>query len=93
MKQHDKKIKEAVALHYDATQHQAPVLVAKGKGDIAEKILNLASEHQIPIREDSSLVEILSQLKIHDSIPEELYQVIAEIFSFIYKIDQEIKES
>lgn len=86
-------IKEAVALHYDETQHSAPIVIAKGKGETAEKILHLAKENHIPIQEDASLVQILSQLNINDSIPEELYQVVAEIFSFIYKIDKKLSDN
>ena len=84
----DKRI-EAVALKYDQTQHASPVVVAKGKGKIAENILAAAKEHQVPIQEDPSLVALLGQLDINTVIPEDLYEAVAEIFSFIYRVDQE----
>ncbi|MDR7074549.1 EscU/YscU/HrcU family type III secretion system export apparatus switch protein [Fictibacillus barbaricus] len=81
--------KEAIALTYNAHEAQAPVVIAKGKGEIAEKILNTASSHDIPIQEDPSLVHLLSKLEIGESIPEELYEVVAELFAFIYQLDKE----
>lgn len=81
--------KEAIALNYKAGVIEAPTIVAKGKGKIAENILNKAKEHNVPIQEDASLVELLGQLDINQSIPEELYQAVAEVFAFVYKIDRE----
>jgi flagellar biosynthesis protein len=81
--------KEAVALKYDGQETNAPVVVAKGKGETAEKIVSLASEHNIPIQEDASLVHLLSKIEIEESIPPELYEVVAELFAFIYKLDKE----
>jgi len=63
--------------------------VAKGKGKIAENILKKAKEHAVPIQEDPSLVEILGQLNINDSIPEELYKAVSEVFAYIYQVDRE----
>ena len=81
--------KEAIALTYKPGQEDAPTIVAKGKGKIAENILAKANEHNVPIQEDASLVELLGQLDINQSIPEELYQAVAEVFAFVYKIDRE----
>lgn len=81
--------KEAIALTYKPGVLDAPTIVAKGKGKIAENILAKAKEHDVPIQEDASLVELLGQLDINQSIPEELYQAVAEVFAFIYKVDQE----
>ncbi|MEI4768593.1 EscU/YscU/HrcU family type III secretion system export apparatus switch protein [Psychrobacillus sp. FJAT-51614] len=81
--------KEAVALGYKPGIIDAPTILAKGKGKIAENILMRAKEHNVPIQEDRSLVELLGQLDINQSIPEELYQAVAEVFAFIYRIDQE----
>jgi flagellar biosynthesis protein len=85
-------IKKAVALKYAPGQSNAPVLVAKGKGHVAESIMNKAREHGIPIQEDASLVEVLSKLDIEQEIPPELYQLVAEVLSFIYRSDQRVKE-
>lgn len=81
--------KEAIALSYKPGATDSPTLVAKGKGKIAENILAKAQEHDVPIQEDPSLVELLGQLDINQSIPEELYQAVAEVFAFVYKIDKE----
>lgn len=92
MKQ-DRKVKrkEAVALSYDVSKDLAPRVVAKGKGDVAGNILEKAKEFNIPIQEDPTLVELLGQLEINEKIPEELYQAVAEIFAFIYRIDKSVK--
>ena len=80
--------KEAVALSYDPSSLGAPKVVAKGKGEIAENIIEKAQEYDIPIQEDASLLEILSQLNIEESIPEELYQAVSEVFAYIYQVDR-----
>lgn len=88
------KRQEAIALSYDPTsKSSAPKVVAKGKGVIAENILEKAKEHNVPIQEDASLVEILSQIQINETIPEELYQAVAEVFAFVYRVDREYKQS
>lgn len=81
--------KEAVALSYDPTTESAPKVIAKGKGKIAENILEKAEAHNIPIQEDPSMLEILGQLNIDESIPEELYQAVSEVFAYIYHVDRE----
>jgi flagellar biosynthesis protein len=80
---------KAVALRYDAKESNAPVIIAKGKGHIAQKILDKAKEHGIPVQEDPSLVEVLSQFDLNQEIPPELYQLVAEILSFIYLTDRQ----
>lgn len=83
-----RKRKEAVALKYDAAKDLAPSVIAKGKGEVAANILARAKENGIIIQEDPTLVELLSKLNIHESIPEELYEVVAEVFAFLYQLDQ-----
>ncbi|KOS69488.1 type III secretion exporter [Lysinibacillus contaminans] len=86
----EKKIrKEAIALTYKPGQYNSPTVVAKGKGKIAENILARATEHDVPIHEDPNLVQLLGQLDLNESIPEELYQAVAEVFAFIYRLDQQ----
>ncbi|WP_246939989.1 EscU/YscU/HrcU family type III secretion system export apparatus switch protein [Bacillus pinisoli] len=84
--------REALALSYDPITNSAPKVVAKGKGLVAENIIQKAKENNIPIQEDTSLVELLSQLQINESIPEELYQAVAEVFAFVYRVDRELKK-
>ncbi|WP_019152803.1 EscU/YscU/HrcU family type III secretion system export apparatus switch protein [Robertmurraya massiliosenegalensis] len=90
MKQEKKeKRKEAIALGYDVEKGEAPRVLAKGKGIIASNILEEAAKNEVPIQEDAALVELLSKLNIDETIPEELYQAVAEVFAFIYKTNQE----
>ena len=83
--------KRAVALEYDQNKEESPVVTAKGGGFVAEEIIRRAKENNIPIQEDESLVELLSQLQINEKIPPSLYEVVAEVFAFIYRIDQDNK--
>lgn len=85
------KHKKAVALKYKAESSNAPKVVAKGRGDVAERIIAVAKEHNIPIHEDSDLIEILSTLELEQEIPPELYRTIAEVLSFIYRINRPVR--
>ncbi|MGQ9628732.1 MAG: EscU/YscU/HrcU family type III secretion system export apparatus switch protein [bacterium] len=78
----------AVALEYDPEVADAPMVTAKGKGYIAERIIEIAEEHDIPIREDPDLVEVLSKVDVGAQIPPELYQVVAEILAFVYRMNE-----
>jgi flagellar biosynthesis protein len=80
--------KKAVALKYEPERSAAPTVVAKGQGVIAEQILRRAQEHGIPVQEDTSLVEVLSKLDLEQQIPPELYQLVAEVLSFVYRSDR-----
>lgn len=84
----EKKPQTAIALSYNETIDEAPRVKAKGKGFVAEEIIERAKAHHIPIQEDPSLVELLSQLEINETIPTELFEVVAELFAFIYRIDK-----
>ena len=78
--------KKAVALGYNRSQDNAPKVLASGAGEIANKIISLAKEHDIPIKEDPDLIEILSKVEVDQEIPPNLYKAVAKIFSFLYKI-------
>jgi len=86
----NQKRKKAVALRYNQEQNHAPKVVATGKGLIAENVIEKAKENDVPILEDESLVELLAELNINETIPEELYQAVAEVFAFIHQADQNI---
>jgi len=75
----------AAALEYDAERDAAPRVVARGRAAIAEKIIALAREHNIPIRSDPGLAQLLIQLEIDEQIPLELYRAVAEILAFVYQ--------
>ncbi len=86
----DKKTdrKKAVALRYDQEKDPSPKVIGKGVGYMAEKLLELAKEHDIPIHEDADLVEVLSKLDINKEIPESTYVIVAEILAFVYRTNQ-----
>lgn len=77
---------QAVALLYDAKRNSAPKVVASGRGALAKKILSRAREAGVPIQEDPELVEILGKIPIGSEIPAELYQAVAEILAFVYRL-------
>ncbi len=74
--------REAIALVYDGDQ--APTLTAKGEGDLAEQIIQLAMEYEVPIYENAELAKVLARLELGDQIPEALYRTIAEIIAFAW---------
>jgi flagellar biosynthesis protein len=84
----DKKNKKAIALQYDKKKFTAPHVKAKGRGLVAERIIAIAKEHDIPIHSDADLTEILDKIEIEQEIPLEVYAIVAEIFSYIYKVSQ-----
>lgn len=77
----------AAALHYDPLGTQAPQIIAAGQGLIAEEIVRIAKEHGVPLHEDAALVEALSRLEITESIPRELYAVVAEVLAYVFRLD------
>ena len=87
-KDENKKVKTAVALGYDPNEDGAPVVIASGKGALAEKIIEQAQENKIPVHEDSKLADTLSKLEIGEMIPPELYEVVAEILVFVDAMDK-----
>ncbi|MFS0869738.1 EscU/YscU/HrcU family type III secretion system export apparatus switch protein [Paenibacillus xylanilyticus] len=80
--------KKAVALKYVPGESEAPVVVAKGRGKVAEAILDKAKENGVPVQEDAALVEVLSKLDLDEQIPAELYQLVAEVLTYIYRADR-----
>ena len=89
-----KKIRKgAVALRYQSNSDAAPRVTAKGQGEIAEKILALAREHQIPVIENADLLMVLSKVEIMDEIPEALYGVVAEILAYVYSLNEQLKQA
>ncbi|MEI3606656.1 EscU/YscU/HrcU family type III secretion system export apparatus switch protein [Pseudogracilibacillus sp. SE30717A] len=82
--------KKAAALSYDRSVDMTPKVTALGKGLIADEIIQRANEHDIPILEDPSLVELLANLNINEAIPSELYEAVAEVFAFIYQMDRKL---
>ena len=74
--------RQAIALSYDGIN--APSLTTKGDDELAEAILAIAREHEVPIYENADLVRLLAKLELGDEIPEALYRTIAEIIAFAW---------
>ncbi len=77
----------SIAIKYDRDKHDAPVVVAKGKDNIALKIREIAKEHNIPLVEDKPLARLLyKSVDIGQYIPAHLYRAVAEILAYVYKL-------
>ena len=87
-KKDSKRPKSAVSLRYDSSRDMAPKVTSKGKGLVAEKIIALAKENKIPIKEDPDLVEVLSQVEVDQDIPPAIYHVVAELLAFVYQLNK-----
>ena len=79
----------AVALHYDKAG--APRVVAKGRGSIGAKIIEVARAHDIPIEENEVLAGALSNVELSDEIPAELYKAVAEVLIFVLRLSGRIR--
>ncbi|AGA69554.1 uncharacterized protein, cytoplasmic domain of flagellar protein FhlB like protein [Desulfitobacterium dichloroeliminans LMG P-21439] len=82
---------KAAALAYDHAG--APKVVAKGSGEVARKIIEQAIEYGIPIQKDEVLIETLMKVEYGEEIPPQLYQVVAELLAFIYRLDKQAMKS
>ena len=85
--------KKAVALKYDREQSGAPKVIAKGKGTIAEKILQKAQEFDVPVFQNEALATSLLSLDVDEQIPPNLYKAVAEVFVWLMKSEQEAQLS
>ncbi|OBS09793.1 EscU/YscU/HrcU family type III secretion system export apparatus switch protein [Acidihalobacter prosperus] len=74
----------AVALRYDG--EGAPKITAKGRGEIGKRIIELAQAHQVPLRQDAELCQVLAQVPLGEEIPEALYVAVAEVLAFAYRL-------
>lgn len=81
------KPKQAIALEYNP-EEDAPKVIASGRGQLAERIIEKAKESDVPIHRDDKLADTLSRLEIGDMIPPELYEVVAEILVFVDSMDK-----
>ncbi len=78
----------AVSLLYDG--ERAPTVTAKGEGDVARKILEVAREHEVPIYQNAPLTALLSKVDLNMEVPESLYVVVAEIIAFAYRLKDQV---
>lgn len=82
------KRKQAVALRYRPDKDTAPRVAAKGSGLVAEKIIELARKHGIPVKDDPDLLEVLSKLEIEEEVPPTVYVAVAELLAFVYSLNR-----
>jgi flagellar biosynthesis protein len=83
----DERIQEAAALKYDAGKDRAPRVTALGKGYLAQRMLKEAENARVQVVQDEKLSAMLQRVSVGDEIPESLYQVVAEILVFLYRMD------
>ena len=79
----------AVAVRYDKDKMRAPTVIAKGEGFVARKIVERAMEADVPIVEDAALVSALISLELGEEVPAELYEVVAKVLAWVYRLDRE----
>ncbi len=84
--------KKAVALRYDETKDASPVIVASGLGYVAEKIVEIANDNEVPVYEDNSLATVLTQMELGTEIPEELYQAVVDIYVYFLKFSPDMQK-
>lgn len=78
----------AASIKYDSAGDSAPKVTASGRGIVAEKIIAIAQDNGIPIKNDPDLIQVLSKLKVGSEIPVELYRAVAEILAFVYSLNE-----
>jgi flagellar biosynthesis protein len=80
--------KSAIALRYDVEHDRAPLILATGRGPVADEILRIAEDNRIPLYEDPELAELLGKIELESEIPPELYMLVAEVLFFVYQLDR-----
>ncbi len=85
--------RRAVALRYDEANESAPRVLAKGHGDVAERIIALAREHNIPLHEDRDLVRLLGVLDLDIEVPPQLYRALAEVLAHVYRANAALAQA
>jgi flagellar biosynthesis protein len=87
MKRQEEHRRKAVALRYEREKDAAPRVTAKGRGEVAARIIEIARENRVPLHEDRSLVEVLAALDVDLEVPPELYRAVAEVLVFVYRLN------
>ena len=85
------KKSKAVALTYDKDKDAAPRVVAKGRGEVAQKIIETAKAFHVPLVEDENLVQVLEAFDLETQIPPELYYAVAEVLAFVYRMNRQMQ--
>lgn len=84
----DNPRKEAVAIRYSDKEDRAPKVVAKGAGQVAERIMAAAAKHAVPVYQNKTLASMLMAVELDREIPPALYQAVAEVLAYVYRLDQ-----
>jgi len=84
--------KEAVGLHHDREGDSAPEVIARGRGELAERILEIAEEHGVPIRRDPDLLQLLAASRVGEEVPEEVYAAVAQLIAFLWRMNEELAD-
>ncbi|OGC05125.1 hypothetical protein A2276_04190 [candidate division WOR-1 bacterium RIFOXYA12_FULL_43_27] len=84
----EEKKKTAIAISYNVEKDRAPLVLASGRGPVADEILRIAEENKIPLYEDPELAKLLSKIELDSEVPPELYVLVAEVLFFVYKLDR-----
>ena len=84
---------KAISLQYKKGKNAAPKVTAKGQGWTADRIIKMAQENNIPIREDKDLLHLLSEIDVGKEVPESLYKVVAELLAWVYQLNQNYPDS
>ena len=82
-------MRKAVALRYDVNKNKAPEVIASGQGLLAEEILKIANDSQVPFYKHRELVESLVRLPLGSEIPPQFYELVAQILAFVLRLDEE----
>ena len=83
----------AITLKYSGGSNHAPKVTAKGQGWVAEKIIAMAEQQNIPIRKDKDLVALLEKIDVGREIPESLYKLVAELLAWVYQLNNEYSKN
>ena len=78
---------EAVALRYDKNKEDAPRVIAKGKGFVAEQLIAIARRHAVPVYQNQSVTQLLMAVELDREIPPEMYQAVASVLAYVYRLD------
>ena len=84
--------RRAVALRYHSSEDASPRVLAKGQGEIAERIIALAASHGVPLHEDRDLVQLLGVLDLDVEVPPGLYRALAEVLAHVYRANAQLRE-
>jgi len=82
----------AIALQYEPSQGKAPKVVASGRGLIAENITKTALAHGVPVHQDQELAELLSDVEVQQTIPEEMFEAVARVLAFVWRVDSRLRK-